>query len=89
MVDKDLLIAIALGRSTEIIVCPHARRGFRQGPGRDGLRKSGSKWKSDEFSAKTSVGRGGRGSSVKSEKRREMSCEFVADALKTEGREQS
>lgn len=31
--DKDLLIAIALGRSTEIIVCPHARRGFRQGPG--------------------------------------------------------
>lgn len=48
------------------------------------MRKPGSKWKSDEFSAKTSLGRGGGGSGVKSEKRREISCEFVADGPKTE-----
>lgn len=44
---------------------------------------------SNKFSAKTSVGWGGGGNSVKSKKRREITCEFVADALKTEGRGQS
>lgn len=43
----------------------------------------------NKFSAKASVGWGGGGSGVKSKKRREISCEFVADALTTEGRGQS